>query len=245
MATAGRGPGAGPERAWAFPLPGAGDVTLTPEESHHLVKARRVREGEHVVLFDGEGGSVHGRLVTADARAAVVRVDGVHPDREPARALTLCVSLPEAGRADALVSALAELGVSVLRPLCCARTPPERTALASRRADRWLRLAREAAKVNGRSRLLRVEAPVAFAACLREGPPRPLLLEPDPDLPSLAARLPDRGPLPTLLVGPEGGFTDEERAAAGGAGVDAVRLGVAALRTGTAAVAAAAVALSR
>lgn len=237
MATAGGARGSGPERAFAPELPATGAVTLDAEESSHLVRSRRVRVGEAVVLFDGRGTTRIGSLRKADGRAAVVEVEGDYPARAPARRVRLAVSLPEAGRADRLVGALAELGVETLAPLVCERTPPGRGDLAARRTQRWERLAREAAKVNGAARVLAFHSPLAFAEALREVA---VLLDPDPGLPPLLDVVPARGP-PWILIGPEGGFSGAELAAARAAGCAAARLGNLVLRTETAAVAAAAI----
>ena len=156
------------------------------------------------------------------------------------------MSLPEPSRAHLLVEDLALLAVARLVPLHSARTPPGRRDLPARRASRWERIGREALKVNGASRVLEITAPLSLAAVLsgaREV--RPCLLDPDPGAPPLSAAIPAEGPLPWLLVGPEGGFTEEEVRAAEAAGALRVRLGTTALRTEGAARAAAAVALCR
>jgi 16S rRNA (uracil1498-N3)-methyltransferase len=241
MATAGDGPGPGPERAHLDPLPAGGPATLGAAESRHLVRVRRAAVGDPVVLFDGRGSTRIGRLLVADGRRAEVLVLGPYPDREPARPLTLAVSLPEPSRADAMVAQLAELGVARLLALVADRTPPGRADLAARRAERWGRLLLEAAKVSGRSRLLEVGEPIRFPAALA-GPA--VLLDPDPAAPPLRVALPALGPLPALLVGPEGGFTEEERRLAAAAGAPRASLGRTALRIETAAVAAASVALA-
>ncbi len=242
MATAGDKRGPGPERAFADPLPDAGAVTLGDAESAHLVRSRRVREGDAVVLFDGKGGSVLGRLTVADAKAAVIEVEGPYPDREPARVVRIAVSLPESGRADGMVATLAELGVTTLRPLRCARTPPKRAQPSANRIGRWQRIVREAAKVNGRSRLMDVLPARALDELLAADPC--VLLDPDPDAQPLASVLPRQSDVPWLLVGPEGGFTEDEMRAAAQAGAATARLGRTALRTDTAAVAAASIALA-
>ncbi len=237
MATAGDARGSGPERAFAPELPERGPVILDAEESAHLVRSRRVRQGEAVVLFDGRGTTVIGRLTTDDPRAAVVEVEGAYPGRVPARTVRLAVSLPEGGKADRLVSGLAELGVAVFAPLVCARTPPGRADLAVRRAERWARLAREATKVNGCATMLTCAPARSLEACLGE---HAMLLDPDPEAPRLVETIVE-DESPWVLVGPEGGFTDEELAGARAVGARIVRLGNLALRTETAALAAAAV----
>lgn len=249
MATRGDARGAGRERAWCAPLPAEGVVRLSPEESAHLVRVRRVGVGEEVVLFDGAGRTRGGVLEQADPRAAAVRLTGPAPDREPRRPLVVAASPPEPGRADDLVEGLAWLGVSRWVPLRCARTPAGRLEALARRAERFERIARESAKGNGRSRLLAVSPGLPWAALLAQPPPEGLvLLDPDPSAPTLLALLAARGPsapLPWLLVGPEGGFTPEEREAASARGAAVAQLCATALRVEQAALAAAAQALGQ
>lgn len=244
MATAGGGRGPGPERAFCASLPLAGEVTLDPEESAHLVRVRRVGAGEPVVLFDGRGATRLARLLVAEPRGARLVLEGDAPDREPARALVVAASIPEPTRADVLVEGLAWLGVTRWVPLVCARTPAGRVELVLRRHERWGRLAREAAKGNGRSRLLEVAAPCRLGDLLGAAPSEGfVMLDPDPAAPPLLSLLARSGPRPWLLVGPEGGFLPSEMQAAFTAGARVATLGATALRVEQAALAAAAQAL--
>ena len=141
------------------------------------------------------------------------------------------------------MAALAELGVTRLTALTCARTPPGRDGLLARRGERFARAAREALKVNGLAVAMEVgAAPVPFLEAL-EGPG--WLLDTAPDLPLLGACVGARPPGPVALwVGPEGGFAEAELAAAHAAGLVRASLGGGALRTGTAAVVAAGLVLA-
>ncbi len=254
MATAGAARGPGPERAHLDRIPASGPARLDAEEGHHLVRVRRARVGDEVVLFDGRGGSSLARLLDARPEGPTLEVIGPYPDREPSRAVTVACAVPGPSRLDDLVSTLAELGVTAFTPLRCARSERDATDVVERRRERLERLVREAAKVSGRSRFLRLEASrtpaeVWAGASGGAGGGTVVLLDPDPKAPALASLLrelrePDgpRGPL-TLLVGPEGGFTDPEIAAARGAGVRLASVSACALRTEVAAIAAAAVAL--
>ncbi len=239
MATAGGARGSGPERAWAATLPDGGEVVLDGDESSHLVRSRRAQEGDDVVLFDGAGTSCLARLERADPRAAGLRIVGPYPDRSPTLRVRVAVSLPEMGRADRMVQALAELGVAELAPLVSARTPAGRAEQAVRRTPRWAKLAREACKVNGCARALVVGEPIAFAAALADGA---LLLDPDPAATALLALAPQDATR-WILVGPEGGFTPAEMASAAEACATVARIGSTALRIETAAIAAAAILL--
>ena len=243
MATDGGGRGAGAERAYAPDLAGEPDteVVLDREESGHLVRSRRVRAGDAVVLFDGAGRLREGELVGDDPKAACVRLGGDHPARDPGRRLRMAIALPEMGRCDRMLAMLAELGVAEVVPLTSARSDPGRPAQAQRRAERWAKLAREALKVNGASHALTVGEARALGDLVADGA---VLLDPDPGAGPLDTALEGTCPTPWVVVGPEGGFTDEELAAARDAGAPIARLGAPALRVETAAVAAAAIALA-
>lgn len=244
MATAGDARGAGPERAHHRPLPAAGVVRLSPDESHHLVRVRRVAVGDPVVLFDGAGATRAGRLVAAGRDGADVEVLGPAADREPRREIVVATAWPDGARADDLVATLAELGVTTVVPLRTARAQDDVGARVDRRRERYVRLAIEAAKVNGRSRLVEVAAPAPLATVLASrGEGAGVLLDTDPTLPPLAAVL-GAARRVLVVVGPEGGFTPAELEAAAAAGFVRASLGACALRTETAAIAAAAVALS-
>ena len=246
MATRGDGRGVGHERAFVTTLPAGGQVVLDAEESRHLLRSRRAQPGDTIVLFDGQGNGRFAELLDGDGRTATLVVGDPAPSREPPRAVRIACSLPEAGRADDLVALLAELGVAELQPILCARTDPRRAALPGRRANRWQRLIREAAKVNGCHQFLVVHDTRPLAAFLADAAAGDaVLLDPDPDAPALIDALPAAGALPWLVIGPEGGFTDAELVAARSREHLVSRLGACALRVGTAAVSAAAVALAR
>jgi hypothetical protein len=95
MATAGDQRGVGPERAFHPQLAAGETVTLSDEESAHLVRVRRVARGEAVVCYDGRGGSFVGTLTHADPRAAQVTLDAPYPSREPGLRVTVAASIPE------------------------------------------------------------------------------------------------------------------------------------------------------
>ena len=247
MATAGSTRGAGPERAYIAAIPSSGTVRLDAEEGHHLVRARRARVGDAVVLFDGRGASVLARLLDADAKAPSLAIVGPYPDREPARAVTIASAVPGPSRLDDLVTSLAELGVTTWVPLLCERSDRDAVEGLTRRRERLDRLVREAAKVSGRSRVLDIGAPTVLSDITRRSPASDVfLLDPDPTVPTLISSLQSMPPTaPVLaLVGPEGGFTELELRWADGTGVRRVSLTACALRTELAAIAAAVISLA-
>lgn len=248
MATSPQARGKGPERAWCRPLPAEGRVVLEPAEGHHLVRARRVRVGEEVALFDGDGEGRLARVVSAGAEGVEVEILCPSVGRRPWRSVTVATAWPDGARADDLIATLAELGVEAVVPLRTRRTNGDPADRIGSRAARQGRIVVEAAKVSGSNRCLRIEAPLDLEAALRAAAGhRIVLLDTAPGLASLADALAaaDSG-LPFavwLVVGPEGGFTDDEVEVARTFGARVASLGGLALRTETAAIAAASIAL--
>jgi len=217
-------------------------VTLDGPEAHHLLRVMRAAVGERVTLFDGGGCEFVGEIVRCgrnDAELAIVERCTV--DRELPLELVVGVSLPKGDRQKWLVEKLTELGARRLVPLVTARGVAQPTAGA------FARLARgviEATKQCGRNRLMAIAKPQAWGDWLLQASTdavtvRRFLAHPG-GLPLGEINLHERQPT-HLAIGPEGGFTPDEAAAAVAAGWQAVDLGPRILRVETAAVALAAV----
>ncbi len=231
------------------PAPGA-VVRLAPEETKHLVRVLRTPPGSRVLLADGRGRFLDGELTGVRAGRAELVVRAVREDpREtrPPRLELICGVVKGARFAQALEKAV-ELGAHAVRPLVAARSVVEPGAA---RAQRWQALARAAAKQAGRALVPLVHAPADLEACLsgldggvcwygeeaaRDGAPASALQTPL-TLGELLAAPPPAVPVLAWAVGPEGGWSDEERRLLAGAGARPVRLGPHRLRTETAAAA--------
>ena len=199
-----------------------------------------MREGDPIVLFDGTGGEVTGTLTFQDKRAYAQL--GNHDPREaelPGR-ITLAQGLPSGDKMDWVVEKSVELGVAQIVPIAARRSVVQLTG--ERRAKRvahWRRVAQAACEQCGRNRLPQVDEPVSLADWLANRDPSSpaFLCHPEATAP-LAQALRDAGVQQagalTLLVGPEGGWSDEEVALAARHGVHAFRFGPRVLRTETA-----------
>jgi 16S rRNA (uracil1498-N3)-methyltransferase len=223
-------------------------VTLDGPEAHHLLHVMRAKVGQRVTLFDGGGAEFDAEIVNCNRADVEVRIDARREvDRELPFELVVGVSLPKGDRQKWLVEKLTELGVSQLVPLETERGVAQPTDSALERLSRSVI---EAAKQCGRNRLMRVAKPQAWTTWLARGmenlagdlrSPEVRRLIAHPDGTPLAAQALSQ-PLPTqFAIGPEGGFTDAEVAAAVAAGWQSVNLGSRILRVETAAVALAAV----
>jgi 16S rRNA (uracil1498-N3)-methyltransferase len=205
--------------------PGA-EVELTPGDRRHLERVVRLGAGTAVEVVD-EGAVLYAAAVTGHGRVVLgmVLAEG---DAEPGPALWLALA---GARADVAVEKATELGARSIGALVCDRSTGEA------RLDRWGRLAEAAARQAKRRTVPAVLGPTAFATVVRE-PGAVVLDHEDPD----AAPF-DAGLDAVILVGPEAGLSDRERAAARAAGAPLARLGAGlVLRSETAALAATALA---
>lgn len=216
-------------RFFLSPLPDAGVVALSEDIVHH-VAVLRLGAGAPIVLFDGKGKRARATLVDG----AHARIDSVvHVD--VARAITIAAPLLKGERQDWLVEKLCELGVAALQPIESARTVINE--LSDNKRARLERIVVAACKQSGRADLMRIEAMVPLSALAER---KPILLSPRATAPLI-----DVASAATLLViGPEGGFTDDEEAWLLGRGAIRARIDAPVLRAETAAIAAAAIAVA-
>lgn len=226
----------------AGPLVSGGRVKLAGNAASHITRVLRLRVGTALVLFDGRGGEYEGSIEQAHGGEVIVAV-GAHADaeRESPLSVTLAQGVSRGERMDLVVQKATELGVSHLAPVLTERSVVRLSAQQSdRKVNHWRAIVTAACEQCGRNRLPPVAAPVTLreflAADAAAAHGTRLLLSPAgtttlEDVPRPAAGV-------TVLVGPEGGLTDEEEQAAVTAGFTALRLGPRVLRTETAAIAA-------
>lgn len=222
-------------------------VEVEGDEAHHAVAVRRLREGESVVLTDGSGTSVRGEVATTGKRIFTVRAVDVDHTERPTPAFTVVQALPKGDRGELAVEVLTEIGVGRIVPWAASRSVAVwKGERAEKSLAKWRSTAREAAKQARRTWHPDVDPLVSTAQALDlvSGADHALVLHEAASGPlsaidvSKAARI-------VLVVGPEGGLSEEEVAAFTSAGARSVRLGGEVLRTSTAGVAAAAALLSR
>ncbi|MGA8706195.1 MAG: 16S rRNA (uracil(1498)-N(3))-methyltransferase [Steroidobacteraceae bacterium] len=222
------------------------DTVLPPAAAAHVSRVLRLRAGARLTLFDGSGGEYDATLVAIE-RGGAVRVGvGAHRDieRESPVELTLLQCVVRAERMDWIVQKATELGVAGIVPVASqhavVRLEP---AAAARRQQHWLAVAIGACEQCGRNRLPRVETVQPLAQACRNAvgsTSTRLVLDPSAtrSLTAAAGSLPYRAGGFTLLVGPEGGLSDDELALAQQHGFSACSLGPRILRAETAPLAA-------
>ena len=222
-------------------------MVLSEEESRHLRDVLRLRAGDEAFVFDGEGREFACVVSEPGGRRGAARLEVrgrvEPPSPESPLRLTLAVALLKGEKFDLVVQKATELGVARVAPVLTMRADvrPRDAGDSSKRVERWRRLALEAAKQSGRARVPSVVEPQSFEAFVKD--------EAVGD--SLRVMFAERGGVgldglprgsaaPTsvaALVGPEGGWEDEEIELARAHGWSVVTLGGRTLRAETAAVA--------
>jgi 16S rRNA (uracil1498-N3)-methyltransferase len=231
--------------------PGGKSVTLAGEEARHLRDVLRLKRGDEVFVFDGEGREYLCVIEEARRDGAQLEVSAeVSPaSPESPSHLTLATALLKGEKFDLVVQKATELGVARILPvmtkLADVRLRDEGDA--SKRTARWQRIALEAAKQSGRARVPHINAPIAFDALINDA-----LRDAPASFETVRLLFSERGGVglietmkgwpnmpqgATALVGSEGGWTDEELASAHDAGWNVVTLGGRIMRAETAAIA--------
>ena len=202
------------------------------------------KPGQKVVLFDGRGLEAVGRIAGIERR--LLRVDVSPPALRPfelGSKITLAVAMPRQHRQGYLIEKCTELGVAAIWPIIAQHSVYVPTAKSKRgvQIEKWSRRAIEAAKQSGRAWVPEIAAPKTFVQSVdrvSEFDASSLTLT-DSKLTPFSTFLAAQSVGGSVLVwvGPEGGWTDEERSRALEAGAVSTTLGPTALRTETAAVA--------
>jgi 16S rRNA (uracil1498-N3)-methyltransferase len=215
------------------------DTYLLPQEAaHHALRVLRLQVGDHIQLFDGTGVQYPATIQSVDGRQCQVSiVEASRPVVEPALSIHLGQALLPADKMDWLIQKSVELGVSRVTPLkmkrCVVQLDQER---GEKKRHHWQGVMVAAAEQSGRVRVPVTEAPqtlLEWIGALPAALPRYLL---DPAVSGSAPLGPQDAV--ALVIGPEGGFDDEERRQLRAADFRSVRLGPRVLRSETAALAA-------
>lgn len=220
------------------PLAVGEPTLLTRDATRHALRALRLRQGDMLVLFNGDGGEFVAQLVHAREPEAEVQVVRHDPREAEMRwPITVAQGLSSGDRMDWTVEKAVELGAAAIAPIAMARSvtrlSPER---ATSRREHWQALAVSASEQCGRNRVAQVEPVRSLVEWLASLPEATLRLVLVPGGASLGTvRRPPPGRRVVLLAGPEGGFTDDELTAVDEAGFRGTTLGPRVLRTETAA----------
>jgi 16S rRNA (uracil1498-N3)-methyltransferase len=197
--------------------PAARVARLPPDEANHLTRVLRLGVGDEVAVFDGRGHEWRAK-VTAAAREVVELelLDRIDPAPEPRVPLTLVQAVLKGDKMDEVVRDATMMGVTAIEPVITARTIARQTG---RETERWSRVAVSSAKQCRRATVPPIAPARSFDEWLRtqaHGLPL-ILVEPSAatgDESSLRLLEHHAAGSIALIVGPEGGWTPEERAQA-------------------------------
>ncbi|WP_230280325.1 16S rRNA (uracil(1498)-N(3))-methyltransferase [Croceicoccus sp. Ery15] len=193
------------------------DATLSPgmmfeidgQQAHYLSRVMRTKPGDAVILCDDRTGEWAARVTHAGKRSVSVELaDHLRP-RESVPQLTLCAALLKKPRFDLVLEKATELGVARIRPVITRRCVADALNM-----DRARQIVTEAAEQCARTALPVIEAPVSLDAMLKDWNGSTLFFADETrDAPPAAQCFAQNPPPAALLIGPEGGFDDAERAA--------------------------------
>lgn len=222
------------------------EITLSPEESHHLVAVNRARIGDMVVAFDGRGAEWICELMADRKNAAILKVRSKQRVKALGYTITLGQALPKGAGMDAIVRKATELGATQIAPLESERSQVHLDGDRSeRKTEKWQTAALEAAKQCGNAfvpEILPLQNASAFMKTAR-GYELKLIASLQPGAKSLKSVLgafhEAQGRLPgkvLWLIGPEGDFSPAEMRVAESVGFEPITLGPLVLRCETAAI---------
>jgi 16S rRNA (uracil1498-N3)-methyltransferase len=221
-----------------------GVAELAGDSARHLTRVLRVQPGQRFEISDGSAAWL---AEISEARGPRVVFQVIEPaeTQELAVRIVLCAALIKFDRLEWMIEKATELGAESFQPVETARSEKGLFQASGKRAERWKRIACEAAEQSRRLRPPEILPAVRLEACLAAGGGARYRME-EGAAPPLARQLSptEAGSEVRLLTGPEGGWIDEERAAAARAGWLPASLGPRVLRAETAAIAAVAVAAS-
>ncbi len=227
--------------------PGDQAVTLPKEETEHLTRVLRLGVGDTVSVFDGRGHEFLARVAGAMGPGRGVRVDllsRIEPAAEPSVTFTLAQAVLKGDTMDDVVRDAVMLGVAAIQPVVTKRAEVTVAALLrGNRLDRWRRVALASTKQSRRAVLPEIRTPLSLETYLVEPVPglRLMLVEPEAGAQAepIATLRGTAAPLEaSILVGPEGGWTEAEWASARDHGVRLITLGPRTLRADAVSVAA-------
>jgi 16S rRNA (uracil1498-N3)-methyltransferase len=184
-----------------LPPPGAA-FSLSDAQAHYLANVMRLAEGDTIRVFSGQAGEWRAAISKISRKSATLAMLAQTRPPAPEPDAWLCFALLKRQKTDLVVEKATELGVSVIQPIITARTNADHVNLERLRA-----IAIEAAEQCERMHVPEIREPVPVMKLMAAWPERPLFVADERRTANLLG--PATGPS-ALMIGPEGGFTDQE-----------------------------------
>ncbi len=222
------------------PLPAGNSLELPGDAAHHAQRVLRLRVGDPVQVFDGQGHALDGKISAFQGKRVFLHeLQTCIADTESPLRIILAQAMSSSEKMDWVVQKATELGATEIHPVQTQRSVAKLSGeRAEKRTSHWRSVAISACEQCGRNTLPLVHAPQEFGSWLvsiRDSNSSKFILQPEGAMPLQKLSRPDDSAI--LLVGPEGGFSEDETKMAHLAGFAPVRLGKRVLRTETAALA--------
>ncbi len=210
-------------------------IRVEPEQAHHLVRVLRMGQGDRLYVWDKAGQGFEAEIVSVDPCEITLGPTYEGSEADPGLEVEVLIPILKAGRTDALVRQLTEVGATRVIPMVWERgqVRPD-SGREAKMAARWQRISEESTRQCGRSK------PLDISVCGRLIPEGPGLFFHTQKGQSLSDALQALGDGPCrIAIGPEGGFSEAEVASFVSQGWQPVHLGPRVLRAETAVIAAA------
>lgn len=224
-----------------------GSLDLVGPEGRHAASVRRIRAGEPIELVDGLGRRIVGRVTGVERSGCTIAVERIVEEPPEHPRITAVQAIAKGDRGELAVQMMTEAGVDSVIPWqaehSVARWEGDR---AVKHRDRWALTAQEAAKQARRAWVPTIGSPIASAAVadLIANAGVALVLDERSTVPITSIDFSTAHDV-IVIIGPEGGLSENERTMFEDAGADLVRLGSTVLRTSTAGVVALGVVMAR
>ena len=217
----------------SLPLTVDAHCNLDERASHHLARVFRVKAGDRLCVFNGDGNNYFGYIVSATKNQVSVSIESIEPaDTESPLSTCLALGVSKGDRFEWAIKKATELGVTSIVPILSQRVDvrlsPQRW---QKKQEHWQQIVISACEQSGRAVIPLVQEPTSLPHWLStvEADCK-LVLDPV----ATSSELDDQPAHIALLIGPEGGLTPSELALASESGFTAIQLGPRILRTETA-----------
>ena len=221
---------------------GIGDeLQLNPTESHHLAKVLRREVGDSVEILNGNGGRAEAKCLFICDQEVKVQLTKISNEKKIEPEITMVLAMTKGGRWEEQIKPLTELGVTRISPILSDRTEIKQGSSGlDKKVAKWEKLAIEACKQSGNPWLPQIDHPLSFDRHLTDYTGNILVAGISPNLNSLQFKSENK--MLSILIGPEGGWSDKEEEFLQEKGARFFTLGKYTLRAETAAITALAVA---
>jgi len=210
-----------------------------PDELHrHAIQVLRGKVGDPLILFNGRGGEYHAALIDADKRKSSVSITSFNPvNRESPLDIRLALALIKSDKFDFALQKSVEMGVTSIQPIIAARSVMNlKASRLDKKMQHWQGVINSACEQSGRTCIPQLLPVLSFNDCLLQTTDRMTLAMLPEATEHLSTLPPPANPI-SLLIGPEGGFRDDEVSLMEQHAIQTVKFGPRILRAETAVIA--------